>query len=274
MAPGDSIRVFIGSGEQSRIERKVLVHSLRTNTRRPLDVFVFNGTHNAIERDDEPPVPAPLALSLKYRSITEFSLYRYLIPELAGFRGRAIYLDSDMICLHDIGELADLPLDGRDFLALREAQESGGERTWGLSVMLIDCERCRFDLPAIFGDIDAGHYTYTEFSQMARRFLARRPYRVGELDPRWNALDRWDRDTRLIHYTNLRTQPWKFPRHPYGELWFSWFEAARRAGALREEDISLTMLRGYVRPDLLAGNSPPWAGRLRARLRRLLGARS
>ena len=46
----EAVRIFIGSGEQSVVERRVLVHSLRRHTRRPLDIHVFNGTHNAIER--------------------------------------------------------------------------------------------------------------------------------------------------------------------------------------------------------------------------------
>jgi hypothetical protein len=54
------VRVFIGSGEVSRIERKVLIHSMRKHSRRELDIYVFNGTHNTIERNDDPPVEAAL----------------------------------------------------------------------------------------------------------------------------------------------------------------------------------------------------------------------
>ncbi len=56
------VRVFIGSGEASLLERKTLIHSLRKHTSRPLDLYVFNGTHNAIEHNDEPPVLANLPL--------------------------------------------------------------------------------------------------------------------------------------------------------------------------------------------------------------------
>ena len=56
------VRVFVGSGEASLLERKTLIHSLRKHTRRPLDLYVFNGTHNAIEHNDEPPQLAPMSL--------------------------------------------------------------------------------------------------------------------------------------------------------------------------------------------------------------------
>jgi lipopolysaccharide biosynthesis glycosyltransferase len=83
-----------------------------------LDIYVYNGTHNAIEHNQEEPVLAPLSLKLKYRNgTTEFGLYRYLVPQICQHRGKAIYLDSDIVCLTDVGELWDGDLNGFDFLA-------------------------------------------------------------------------------------------------------------------------------------------------------------
>lgn len=265
---GDTVRIFIGSGEASRLERKTLIHSIRKHTRRPLDLYVFNGTHNAIERNDEPPSPAPMSLRVKYRNVTEFSLYRFLIPAVCGFKGRAIFLDSDMICLADIGELFDTPLEGYDFLAKGDAY--GGSHAWGLSVMLIDCGRARFDLEAIVDEIDHGEYTLEDFARMTGRFRTRRPCAIGAIDPRWNEFDRYDAGTKLIHYTNLETQPWKYTGHPAGELWFQYFREALAAGAVTRDDVTVTLLRAYARPDLLAGNRGAgwraWPARATARL--------
>lgn len=254
MSSQERVRVFVGSGEASLLERKVAVYSLRKHTRRPLDVYVINGTHNALELNDGEPFPAPMSLRVKYRNVTEFSLYRYLIPEVCGRQGRAIYIDSDTICLSDIGELFDTPMDGCDFLAKPEAY-AGGD-LWGLSVMLIDCGRCRFDLEEVVEEIDHGYYTMTDFSCMSPRFLARHPYRIGRLDPRWNDFDHRDEGTKLIHYTNLLTQPWKYHDHPHGQLWFDYFREARDAGYVTDRDIELSIVRSYVRRDLLEGNSP------------------
>jgi hypothetical protein len=276
--PGDTrVRIFIGSGEASLLERKTLIHSLRKHARRDLDLYVFNGTHNAVEHNDEEPVPAPLPLRIKYRNVTEFSNYRFLIPQLCGFEGRAIYLDSDMVCLQNIGDLFDQPLDGYDFLAKREAYKGVGR--WGLSVLLIDCHRCRFDLETVFGEIDRGLYTFQEFHQMAPSFLERHPYRIGELDPNWNMFDYHDASTKLIHYTGLLTQPWKFARHPYGELWFRYFREAIEAGIITEQDIHLSKIRSHVRQDIMEGNNPPaaetggpsWRSRLLRKAERLIG---
>ena len=260
------VTILIGSGEQSLLERKVLIYSIHKHTKRELDIRVFNGTHNSIESANEPPVPAPLSLELKYRNMTEFSLYRYLIPEVCSFNGKAIYLDSDMVCLRDIGELFDSPLDGFDFLAKREYSDRDGEKMWGLSAMLIDNERCRFDLQKIFSEIDEGLYTYTEFSQMGKRFLEFHNYGIGELDPQWNVFDRRDSQTKLVHYTDLFQQPWKYHGHPYGELWHDYFREAQEQGWISENDISLTIRRGYARPDVREGNSRSFGIRLKSRV--------
>jgi lipopolysaccharide biosynthesis glycosyltransferase len=268
------VKVFIGSGEASLIERKVAIYSLRKHTKRDLDVYVCNGTHNAIELNDQPPALAPMSLRVKYRNVTEFSLYRYLIPQLCDYTGRAIYIDSDTICLTDIGQLFDSAMDGADFLAKPDAYE--GEQLWGLSVMLIDCERCRFDLEEIVDEIDRGLYSMTDFSLMAPKFLAQHPYKIGRLDPTWNVFDKWDDHTKLIHYTNLETQPWKYPNHPYGELWFNYLEEALAAGYVTSKDLELSMIRSYVRRDLLNGNftrpiaTPSLARQLAAPVKRVL----
>jgi lipopolysaccharide biosynthesis glycosyltransferase len=252
----ETIKVFIGSGEASLLERKVAIYSLKKHTQRKLDIYVFNGTHNAIELNDQEPFLAPLSLKLKYQNITEFSLYRFLIPQICNYQGKAIWIDSDTVCLADIAELFDTSLNGCDFLAKAEAYNTHSSNLWGLSVMLIDCKQTRFDLETYFNEIAQGLYTYTDFSCMSPAFLAHHPLKIGQLDPQWNVFDYCDEQTKLIHYTNLNTQPWKYPHHPYGELWFEYFEEARKAGYITERDIELSLVRAYVRPDILQGNAP------------------
>lgn len=248
-------RIFIGSGEASLLERKTLMHSLAANASRDVDLYVFNGTHNAVEHAPDPPELAPLSLRIKYKNFTEFSMYRYLIPQLCNHQGRAIYLDSDMVSIGDISELFDCDMQGADFLATPHY----GKEEWGTSAMLINCETCKFDLEEIFDEIEAGKYTYTDFSNMNPKYLEYHPLTIGNLDPNWNVFDKHDDDTKLIHYTNLTSQPWKFPGHPFGELWFEYFERARAAGEISEDDIEKQILRGYVRGDIREGNNPPSA---------------
>jgi len=263
------VRVFIGSGEASRLERKVLQYSLRKNSKRDLEVYVFNGTHNAVEPPSGEPFPAGMSLKAKYTNVTEFSNYRFLIPQLCNYEGRAIYLDSDMVALADIGALFDADMGGADSLAKAESPDPGQPdfRGWGMSVSLFDCSKCRFDLDRYVDEMAQGVYTYKDLHWMTPNFLKSPPFKIGPIDPRWNDFDGHDAGTKLIHYTDLYTQPWKFPRHPYGDLWFRYFEEARAAGVVDDQDIVLSRARGYVRQDLMMGNSPP---RLRPLVRRAI----
>jgi hypothetical protein len=265
------VRVFIGSGEASLLERKVFQYSLKKHSRRDLEIYVFNGTHNAVEPPNGEPFVAPMSLKAKYTSVTEFSNYRFLIPQLCNYEGRAIYVDSDMIALADIGELFDADMGGADMLAKGEAYGGSDEAAWGLSVTLFDCEKCRFDLDRYVRETEQGLYTYYDFHRMAPKFLAHHPFTLKPIDPNWNVFDQYDEHTKLIHYTDLRRQPWKYPGHPYGDIWFRYLDEARKAGAVTDKDIEISKIRAYVRTDVLEGNNPKRPGAWLRAIRRPLG---
>lgn len=255
MAAGEPIRIFIGSGDASLLERKTLIYSLRKHSRRPLELWSYNGTRRVVENEAGETRDCAPWLDIPHRGfVTEFSLFRYLIPELCGRAGRAIYVDSDMITFGDIGDLYDTPLGGAHFAARPDAYPEIAPERWALSALVIDCERCRFDLPAIFGHIRDGRFTYPEFAQMGRRTRALLPYDIAPLSDAWNAFDFYDATTRLIHYTDLDRQPWKFRYHAYGDIWFQYFNEARQAGLITEEDIAASIAKGYVRADIREGN--------------------
>ena len=249
-------RVFIGSGEASRIERKVLMYSLRKHAKDDIDIYVFNGTHNTVEPPQGDPFLAPLSLTAKYANVTEFSNYRFLIPQLCNHEGRAIWLDSDMLALADINELFRTPMNEAAILARKDAYGRSTESRWGLSVALIDCSRVSFDMDRCMAEIQQGDYSYTDLHQMTAAFQRHHPVSLGELDPHWNVFDRCDRQTKLIHYTNLFTQPWKFAGHRCAGIWFRYFAEARTAGVVTDEDIQLSLARAYVRQDILDRGRP------------------
>ena len=248
------IRIFVGSGDASMVERRTLVYSLRKHTRRPLEIWTYNGTRRVVENEAGETRDCAPWLEIPHRGfVTEFSLFRYLIPELCGHQGKAIYLDSDMVCLGDIGALFDTRLDGADFAARPNAYPEIAPERWALSVLVIDCGRCRFDLPRIFDHIAAGRFTYPEFAQLGRRTKGYLPYSIRALPDCWNSFDRYDESTRLIHYTDLDRQPWKFRYHAYGDLWFRYLREAMEAGGITGEELDEAIAKGYVRRDIRAG---------------------
>jgi hypothetical protein len=63
---------------------------------------------------------------------TDFTCFRWAIPEKCGFKGRAIYNDVDQIYLGDVKELLELDMGDSAVLSLTTNETS---------VLLFDCEK-------------------------------------------------------------------------------------------------------------------------------------
>ncbi|WP_353214324.1 ELM1/GtrOC1 family putative glycosyltransferase [Salinisphaera hydrothermalis] len=153
--------------------------------------------------------------------LTGFTNYRFLIPELAGGRGRAIYNDTDQIYLRDPAELFDLDMDGAGVLSINDRDTS---------VMLIDCEKM-IDL-----------WNGRTARRVGNRELEKRMREAalwGDLDNGWNARDAEyvPGESHLVHYTTIHSQPWRptpqdfvYRANPAGEIWASIEREADAAG--------------------------------------------
>lgn len=258
----NSLKVFIGSGEASKVECNVLKYSIQRFSPK-CEIIIYNGTHDTLEYADGRIDRLNTPLDIKYQNVTEFSNFRWFIPEICGFQGRAIYLDSDMICFTDIGIFDQIEMDGCQIMARSDAYATKGKwgydphGSWALSMCLFDCETFRQTARELFDGIDAGHYTYKQLHFMKPEFTNHYGLKLCDLPAGWNDLDVYTDETKLIHYTDLSTQPWKFPGHKFGSLWHQWLLQAIDAGALSNLDVSRAITRGYVRGTIRDGNWAP-----------------
>jgi hypothetical protein len=145
---------------------------------------------------------------------TGFTAYRYAIPELAGFQGRAIYNDVDQIYLDDPATLQAEAMSGSAVLALHSRDTS---------VMLMDCGK----LTDIW-TMAAIHAAPEKRVHATMLNLVREENLIADLPANWNSRDHeYDNlSSKLLHYTILHTQPWRpFPKYlnyrknPLGGLW-------------------------------------------------------
>lgn len=229
------IRVYVGSEEAQMLAVKVLEYSIRH--RASMDVEVFPLHHARMEY--------PMPKDVRNRPRTPFSFQRFNIPALKGYRGRAIYVDSDMQVFRDIRALWTLPFDGADLLAARERGDTG--RKPQFSVMLLNCEELRWDIGEIVGRLDRGELTYeTLMYEMA---VARRV--SAGIDPDWNSLERYvEGETALLHYTDMPTQPWVSRDNPLGHLWIRDLIAATDEGFIARDYVDEQVRLGVVRPSV------------------------
>ena len=241
------IRVFIGSADRSLLEQYVLQWSILKNTRSPVDFYIMNGTHNRVVRSGGAPVDNFLDPRLiQQNKATPFTFFRYAIPRYCG-SGRAIYLDSDQLLLTDIDELWQTSLDGAD-ASMCQAYRKG---RWATSVMLFDCAHFALDLPAILDGIEGGDLAFEDLNYLTERFRVRYPVRIRTLAPGWNSFDCRLKATKLIHFTNLNTQPWRFYNHAEEELWAEHLQGAYRDKYVTDDIIQAAIEEHGCRPDLL-----------------------
>ena len=230
------IRVYIGATEAEMLPVKVLEYSIRKHASMSVEAFPLH--RSAIE--------IPIPRDAKHQPRTPFSFQRFLIPALTGNRGRAIYLDSDMHVFKDIRALWTLPFMGADLLVVCEPQHSG--RHPQFSVMVLNCDTLQWDIREIVRALDEGQLTYEELVYGMSIVKKIRP----NIDPAWNALERFsERETALLHFTDMSTHPWISKENPLGYLWTRDLIEAIDAGVISIDFVKQEVDFGHVRPSLI-----------------------
>lgn len=216
-------RIFIGYDSREDIAYRVLRYSLEKFASEPLDIRPL-----VLGELDFPRPRDPL-------QATEFTYTRFLVPYLCGFKGVALFMDCDMLALADITEVLRLDMsqyalrvykhDHHPTAATKmdgRLQTRYPRKNWS-SFMLMDCARLTaWSREAVL----------TQSGRWLHRFEAVPDECIGDIPEGWNVLDRYDEQTKLIHYTG--GGPWfeNCRRHPYGDLWLKYHDEYRSAEQL------------------------------------------
>lgn len=210
------IRVFIGWDSRETVAYHVLSHSIITRARQPVTIAPVGNATLPPElwwRDKGP-----------YDS-TEFSNARFAVPALCGFEGWALFMDCDMVCLDDLGELWDqrdeqyavmvrkhqhIPNQATKFLGAPQTRYA--RKNWS-SLMLLNCEHP--DTQALTADfinkaagLDLHGFAWTTEAH------------IGELVGPWNDLVLEGRcgSSSLPHFTE--GGPWHgYVSQAHAEAW-------------------------------------------------------
>lgn len=230
----DTVRIYVGSAESELLAFRVLEHSIKRHTKLDVDMRTID---NSL---------APMPSDMRYLPYTNFSFGRFAIPKLAGYQGRAVYMDSDMIVFRDIEELWNTPFNGAKILVEKITPATDREKI--TAVMLMDCSALPWDTTEIVAGLGVD-YDYDELMSMAPLLSAEMIQ--DYLPAGWNSLDHFDDNTRLLHYTKVRTQPWVYTNHPLGYLWVDEIRMMLDSGALQADYIRQQVERKFIRPSLL-----------------------
>lgn len=234
------IKVFVGSDHAQVAGLKVLEYSIKKHASMSVEVQLIDDTG----------LPEPREVA--NRSRTGFSFARFRIPELCGYQGRGIYLDADMLVFTDITELWTADMAGHSVLYSEQGAE--GKRIPQFSVMVLDCEALPWKVEQIIAGLDSNEYDYAGLMQ---KLCIVPPEKLGPLLPEtWNSLEKYEPGkTRLIHYTDMPTQPWVSHENRNGQIWYDHAREAVDCGFLSRDFLYEEVARGHVSPEL-----PGWLG--------------
>ena len=166
----DKIRVYIATdGDIHSDAEKVIEYSIKKNTKEAVEINFIRPGYK--------------------NGCTGFTNHRYLIPELCSYKGYAIYLDVDMLVLGDLRELWEYRQEGKWVTTPKRDD-----------VSVIDCSAFEGIIP-----------TKNELMNMRKPLIAQKIQNkiVANIPIEWNTCDEITNNAKLIHYTDLSTQPWK-----------------------------------------------------------------
>lgn len=237
----EEIRIFIGTDVSRLGAAEVLRQSIIETASMPVRVETMERVH----------IPQPKDVRQSQR--TGFSFARWAIPELCGYKGRAIYIDADMMVFTDIKELWQWPMgdatiaivDGRDTSYCADWAKANKNET---SVMVLDCAKAKWSLASLIEGLD-GQYDYK--SMMTDLCFLREEDIARTVPRRWNSMDYWNETVSLLHYTNVPTQPWVTVGNPYGHVWVNNVKRLIAEKKISRAFISEQVDKGYFRPSLL-----------------------
>jgi lipopolysaccharide biosynthesis glycosyltransferase len=248
------IRIFIGSSPANTIEEKVLRYTLQKYTDSPLEIHVIDGTTgSAINLTTNEVQQLPTNVIANIQGATAFSLARWAIPEWCGYAGKAIYCDSDQVVLADILELWNFDLSESILAAvpiskaksskqyiksvLNHYLNSDGEY-YLASVMLIDCSRAAvWSMESLLDLLDKQQFSRQDLMYLGPGFRDYFSLSIKDLVSEWNHLDCADNTSKLVHFTEIPSQPWLFPDNPIGDIWENCFLETVDQGFLTKDEI-------------------------------------
>ena len=242
----EPVRIFVGADRSQALAIKVLEYSIKRHTTLPIKLIPMVDL----------PIRAPKHISNSQR--TGFSFSRFCIPELAGYAGKAIYMDADMLVFKDIRSLWELPFDGAKVVIQEEVkyQELTTRKVGAPSlrrkqcaVMLLDCGRLDWKIDRIIDGLDSGEYNY-EMLMYDLCLVRENEIKYG-VPFEWNSLEYYDQKTCLLHYTDVRTQPWTSCLNRNGEHWYNEVRLMLADGSLAMDELKQEIDLGYFRPSLL-----------------------
>ncbi|MEQ8515768.1 MAG: hypothetical protein RIC38_09215 [Chromatocurvus sp.] len=139
--------------------------------------------------------------------LQSFTPTRFMPPGLMDYQGRAVVIDPDIFATSDIWDLLSRDMQDKAIMCrMRSGPKGLVDKCMASSVMLLDCARLtHWDAEAKFRAM----FTFEQDYQPWICLKEEPRESIGFFEPEWNDFDRFTTETKMLHTTRRRTQPWK-----------------------------------------------------------------
>jgi len=138
--------------------------------------------------------------------LQSFTLTRFMPPQLMNYQGRSIQIDPDIFVIADIWALLQRDMQGKALLARPLRGKKGATGYMASSFVMMDNAKLKhWQVEKQFNDMFEDKRDYREW--LGLKYEA--PDSIGLLEEEWNDLDKLTCETKALHTTLRRTQPWK-----------------------------------------------------------------
>ncbi len=229
--------VFIHTNHKQIVGAIVSEYSMRRNSKTPdaFDVRIIETKDYPLlgEMEGKKYLVDGLPRFWRNEDLQSFTTLRFMPPELMGYEGRAVVVDPDVFAVGDVCDLLTRDMEGAAIMCRARSGSKEKRGFLATSVMLLDCaELTHWRWEEQFRAMFALERDYMKW--MCLQYEPQETIRLFEHD--WNSFDRLTPETKMIHNTKRKTQPWKTglpvdflpPEKPGGLVPLGWFNRVRR----------------------------------------------
>lgn len=138
--------------------------------------------------------------------LQSFTPLRFMPPELMGYKGRALVIDPDVFAVGDAWDLLSRDMQSNAIMCRPKSGSKGKQGCLATSVMLLDCEQLtHWRVKDQFDELFEFKRDYMKWVCLGYEDREK----VGLFENKWNDFDHLTSETKMLHNTKRKTQPWK-----------------------------------------------------------------
>jgi len=189
----EKLEVYIGTEPDFWLPTEVLRYSILSRTKAPVEFIEIKEVSKKI--------------------ISPYSgLKRFFVPQLNGYKSKALYINSGALVLCDIEDLFKLDMNGYGALARPKLT---GVKGFYTSVMLLECSRLKWNGDEIIEKtVNNDIYNKTVWGMESGLVSGD----FGPLPEEYDHFEKYSSDTKIFLFSDIAKAPWRNRSHPQANL--------------------------------------------------------